>query len=191
MPHSKDRERTELENCVLGIVWLYGPCTAYVVRQEFVTSQSSHWSGSAGSIYPLLERLRNAGLISAAHETWGRGRKTRYRITSSGEATLRAWLGPPLPEWTAAPTFDPVRTRLSFLGALSPRRRREFVSAALENLDRQLVAARARMESIDDPYERLSVLGTIYELDARGNWLREVDLYLARPERTPGRSPHH
>ncbi|MBV9497154.1 MAG: PadR family transcriptional regulator [Acidobacteria bacterium] len=171
------REATELESTVLGVVWLRGPCTAYVVRQEFLLSGSAHWSGSAGAIYPLLARLEQHGLIKAKESEWGRGSKKEYSVTRRGMTALRSWIGPPLPEWTAAPTFDPVRTRLSFLGALQPEQRAEFVAEAQRNLERELGRIRALVTSFrvqDDPYEYLSLVGTVHELEGRQRWLEEV-----------------
>lgn len=166
-------ERTELESCVLGVVWLRGPCTAYVVRQEFAASRSSHWTGSAGSIYPLLRRLEESGLIRARKHAWGRGRRQEFSITPRGLATLRAWIGPPLPPWTAAPAFDPVRTRLTFLMAIPKARRRKFVAAALENLDAEIAAHERSVETAAG-MERLVALGALHELEGRRRWLEDV-----------------
>src|SRR5579859_2754883 len=129
---------TELEGCVLGVVWLRGPCTAYLVRREFLQSQSSHWSGSGGAIYPLLRRLEKQKLLRSRSRTWGTGRKELYEITRRGVQALQAWLGPPLEPWTARPTFDPIRTRMSFFGALSPAKRRRFLAEAQKNAATEL-----------------------------------------------------
>src|SRR5687767_8460637 len=166
-------ERTELESCVLGVVWLRGPCTAYVVRQEFTVSRSSHWTGSAGAIYPLLRRLAKSGLIRARKRTWGRGGKQEFSITPRGLETLRAWIGPPLPPWTAAPAFDPVRTRLTFLMAVPKPRRRRFIAAALENLDAE-IAAHERDMAEAEGLEKLVTLGALRELEGRRRWLGDV-----------------
>jgi len=168
---------TELESCVLGVVWLRGPCTAYVVRQEFLASQSSHWSGSGGAIYPLLRRLENAKLIRARTHAWGTGKKKAFEITGRGLDELRAWIGPPLPQWTAAPTFDPVRTRMSFLGVLPAAKRAKFVAEARKNVAEELKLLEEKRQSHDreaEPYEYLVINGTIHELEARAQWLAEV-----------------
>lgn len=176
------REATELESTVLGVVWLRGPCTAYVVRQEFLASASAHWSGSAGAIYPLLARLEQHGLIKSKESEWGRGSKKEFSITRRGLTSLRSWIGPPLPDWTAAPTFDPVRTRLSFIGALPPEKRREFVAEARRNLERELLRIREAVATFnvqEDPYEYLSTLGTLHELEGRQRWLEDVERLLS------------
>jgi len=168
---------TELESCVLGVVWLRGPCTAYVVRQEFLSSESSHWSGSAGAIYPLLRRLEKERLIRARLHAWGKGKRKEFEITDRGLDALRVWIGPPLPQWTAAPTFDPVRTRMSFLGALPQAKRTKFVVEAQRNVDTEIETIQRKLERHDreaEPFEYHVILGTLHELEARAEWLDQV-----------------
>jgi DNA-binding PadR family transcriptional regulator len=168
---------TELESTVLGVVWLRGPCTAYVVRQEFLASESSYWTASTGAIYPVLRRLEAAGMIRAAEHAWGTGRKKEFTVTPKGLAALQEWIGPPLEAWTGRPTFDPIRTRLSFLGALAPAKRRRFIAeaqghveAALEEVETKIAAWNRDAE----PFEYLVLLGTREELRGRKWWLSEV-----------------
>jgi DNA-binding PadR family transcriptional regulator len=173
---------TELESTVLGVVWLRGPCTAYVVRQEFLASSSSYWTASTGAIYPLLRRLEESGLISAAEQEWGTKGKKAFSITAQGVAALREWIGPPLEPWTGLPTFDPIRTRLSFLGALTPAARRKFVAEAQKNVEAAMTQLEARITSLDrqaERFEYLVLLGTREELRGRKRWLTEVAKALA------------
>src|SRR4051812_35182508 len=90
------RGLTDVEGCVLGVVWQFGPCTAYAVRREFTVSQTPYWSSSAGSIYPLLQRLLERRLVRAEAHAWGPRGKTRFAITARGLAQLHGWVGPPL-----------------------------------------------------------------------------------------------
>jgi DNA-binding PadR family transcriptional regulator len=169
------RHLTELENCVLGVVWQRGPCTAYTVRREFTLSSSSHWSSSAGSIYPVLARLERLGLIEAEEASWGAGRKKQYRATAAGLSALKEWIGPPLRDWTAAATFDPIRTRTYFLAALTPAARRRFFAEA-ERMTRAELSRFRSSEHMasEDPWERLASLGVVFELEGRLRWLEKV-----------------
>lgn len=72
---------TELETVALGIVWLRGPCTAYVVKSAL--------RASGGAIYPLLRRLEEAGLVRARAQTWGRRGKKELAITPRGVEALQ------------------------------------------------------------------------------------------------------
>ncbi|HZE88705.1 MAG TPA: PadR family transcriptional regulator, partial [Verrucomicrobiae bacterium] len=65
---------SELEGATLGVVWSEQPCTPYAIRRVFQTSPSPFWSGSAGAIYPLVERLETRGLVRAEATMTGRRR---------------------------------------------------------------------------------------------------------------------
>lgn len=169
---------TELESTVLGVVWLRGPCTAYVVRQEFLASESSYWTASTGAIYPVLRRLEAGGLIRAAEHAWGTGRKKEFTVTPKGLTALQEWIGPPLEAWTGLPTFDPIRTRLSFFGALTPAKRRRFIAEAQGHVGAALEEIEAKIAGWDrdaEPFEYLVLLGTREELRGRKRWLAEVE----------------
>ena len=56
---------TELEATVLGELSIQQPCTAYAIRRAFAQSPTPTWSGSAGTIYPVLERLLRRKLVRA------------------------------------------------------------------------------------------------------------------------------
>ena len=169
-------ESTELEGCVLGIVWERGPCTAYVIRTVFLESLSPYWSGSAGAIYPLVARLEARGLVAARVEPRGGRSRKELSLTPEGLAALHAWIRP-LPEWTGSVPVDPVRTRMFFLGALPQEEQEAFVAdaetkarAAAESLRQEHEAAVRRGEI----WEARATHGAILVQKARIEWLAEV-----------------
>lgn len=85
------RDLTTLEYFVLGLVSLQ-PLSGYDIVTTFEDGSYS-WSASPGSVYPMLKRLENAGMIAGelemTHET--RPRKL-YTLTPEGEAALDDWL---------------------------------------------------------------------------------------------------
>lgn len=175
--NDRRRSLTELECCVLGIVWEKGPCSAYVVRKEFLDSASSYWSGSAGTIYPLLDRLAGGGYLKVEKHPWGTRTRKEFRVSAKGRGALVRWIGPPLDPWTAAPAFDPIRTRMYFLEAIPSEGRLRFVDEAMENLRRQIEPLRAEQRVLDrepSSARALASLGTIHELEGRLRWLRVV-----------------
>lgn len=169
-------EATELESCVLGIVWAWGPCTAYVIRKVFLDSLSPYWSGSAGAIYPLVARLEARGLIvSRAEPRGGRSRK-ELSITSEGLAALRSWLLP-LPDWTGSVPVDPVRTRMFFVGALPPEEQEAFLAEAEAKARAGVEALRAEHEEHlrkEEVWEARATRGALLVQEARIKWLAEV-----------------
>lgn len=177
------RELTELERTVLGVVWLHEPCSAYTVRRDFLGSTSAYWSGSAGAIYPVLARLEELGLVRATEHPWGQRTKKEYAISPRGRRELEEWIRPPLEPWTAAPTFDPVRTRIVFLELLDPAARRRFIDEAEGNLREKIAEARRirpTKEATMSRYDYYSFVGTIFELEGRLRWLRWVRRQTAR-----------
>ncbi len=173
---------SELEGAVLGLLFLRGPVTPYAVKVEFDRSRSSHWSASTGAIYPVIRRLERRGLIMTERRMQGRRASLRCRLGPAGRRALRRWIGPPLPEWAAAVTFDPVRTRVSFLAALPAGARRRLLLEAESRIARELVAIRRlrrQQEASGDRWEGLATLGAVYEMRMRLAWVRAVQKAVA------------
>jgi len=171
------RAPSELEGCVLGHLWKHGPCTAYSVRATMLESPSSHWSGSAGAIYPLLARFEARGLVRSRQAMRGERESWVYSLTAAGRARFRSWLGPPLTADVISIAADPLRTRMFFLGALSPRERAAFFASAREALERhleELVPAPGM-----DGFDRLALRGAIRLTRARLAWLEEARRFRA------------
>ena len=130
---SKERPLTELEGATLGVILRDGPCTSYTVKELFRASPSDFWSGSAGSIYPLMQRLEKRGLVASERGSTGRRGRRDYRITDAGRRAFRRWLTDA--ERAAGMGFDPLRTRLVFFDQLSPQARARFHDAVLDAME--------------------------------------------------------
>jgi DNA-binding PadR family transcriptional regulator len=177
-----DHGCSELEAVVLGLVWKKGPCTAHAVRIEFAASQSSHWSGSAGSIYPLMRRLEEHGLLASRQEEVGRRPRRLYSITAAGRKALRGWLLASDPAVYSV-QYDPIRIRAWFLGLLTDRQQQ----AALERAQQELST---RLEQLDRDHDEYLAQGWIHSAvavdgvravtRARIDWLRRTRRTLAR-----------
>jgi DNA-binding PadR family transcriptional regulator len=174
---SATRDLTELEGCVLGLFWQLGPCTAYAIRKEFLASPSPYWSGSAGAIYPLIERLDRQRLIRSTNEAAGRRKSRHYSLTLTGRKALRRWLGPPLADATLGIPPDPLRSRMRFLGALPKARKISLlreVEARLSGHLRQVEEDCDRYRRAGEPHACLMARGAVRMLQARLEWVREV-----------------
>ncbi len=167
---------TDLEMAILGVVWKRSPCTAYLVAREFSTSPSSHWRGSAGAVYPAIERLRRLGLLKQRKGV-SLGRPcSLLALTAKGLSQLQQWLTPPMDEAAATITHDPVRTRAFFLAALPPEQQRAF----LEDAEAQLLAQVPRLEEevaryqkSGDWFSEQAQKGALHTMIGRLAWLRE------------------
>ena len=179
MASKSRRTMTDLELCALGVVWLRGPCSTYVIRREFAVSSSSFWSSSAGSVYPVIKRLLAAKLIAAKPvRSDGRGKRS-LAITPSGERALRSWLKE-LPAWTGMASLDPIRARMNFLRVLtSAREQLAFVSLAAAHTQAQIEREKRLLKKFFN-VDHLTHLGALYELEARKRWLGAVRKSLSR-----------
>src|SRR5271157_5530180 len=90
---------SDIEACVLALVSEHGPATPYAIRKVFLDSPSPQWSGSAGTIYPLIERLLRRRLIRSKSCLTGKRRGHQISLTTAGSRALRLWLSLPIPEW--------------------------------------------------------------------------------------------
>jgi PadR family transcriptional regulator AphA len=81
---------------VLGMLQL-GARSGYEIKQAVELSIRFFWTISQAQIYPALEQLERAGLVSGRSEPRGRRPRRAYEITEAGEQALRDWLTRPEP----------------------------------------------------------------------------------------------
>ena len=155
---------TELEGVALGVIARAPGCTAYFVRREFQRSPSAEWSGSAGAIYPAIERLTRAGLIRARPLQRGVG----LDLTAAGRRAFMAWLTDAAR--AAGPGIDPFRVRSGHLLSLPARARAAAIKALRAAIGAQIALTRDFLDGSEAP-ER-EALGLVLELQlARLAWL--------------------
>ncbi|MDH3215155.1 MAG: PadR family transcriptional regulator [Candidatus Krumholzibacteria bacterium] len=172
---------TELEGCVLGLVWEMGTCTTYAIRKVFQRSPNPYWSGSAGAIYPLVRRLESSGLLRAREDYTGQRRRDLYEVTARGLRELRSWVGPRVLDWSVSIPVDLLRTRIRFLGVLKSPERAEFLANAEQQLLRQIREAEKECRSLEatkEPYPYLVARGVAKIARARLSWIREATALL-------------
>ncbi len=166
---------TELEGCALGLTWQLGPCPAYAIKRQFEQSNSSSWSASAGTIYPLMKKLERLHLIDGQDDLSGPTKKRRiYTISASGRAQLTHWMAT-LPDWAGEAVPEPIRTRTFFLSALKPEERQAFLDEAKARTEGMISSLEVAVMSAEDKIESLACLGALYELRARAEWLERVE----------------
>jgi DNA-binding PadR family transcriptional regulator len=102
---------TDMEAIALGVIARHAPCTAYKVQQSFLDSPSRFFSGSAGAIYPLVNRMKERGLVDSIPSSRGRRKSELLSLSERGRSAFTAWLYDMRLASDAG--FDPVRARLS------------------------------------------------------------------------------
>jgi DNA-binding PadR family transcriptional regulator len=148
-------------------------------------SPSTQWSGSAGAIYPLMERLHKRGMLASKSARNGKRARKEYRVTPKGVQVLKSWIGPPLGDDAVTVTYDPLRSRARFLGVLTPAQRRAWVEAAaeaLEEVSRRVERWREMYAAGDDPFAAVVSKHGEMDVEWRRRWLDEVGRAMGSPE---------
>lgn len=171
------RKLSELEGVCLGLVRKFQPCTAYQVRRALKDSPSTHWQASAGSVYPLLKRFEEAGLVTATSDkTDGRGRKL-ISATDDGKQALKQWItSGTRPEMVSA-IMDPARSRMFFLDVLPSKQRKSYINELIDQMERHLLDTRLRLETVpesQDQFGHFGALAAVRMTEARLDWLKHV-----------------
>ena len=151
-----------------------GPLSAYGVRRLFVQSQTPSWSSSAGSIYPVIRRLQERGLVHSADADGGRKRRD-LSVTHEGRGLVREWLLK-VDQSLGAATPDPLRTRTHFLALLEGDEQIRFLDEALRCTEQALEVSRTICTELSatNQLKWLAELGVLYQLEAKRRWLRDV-----------------
>jgi DNA-binding PadR family transcriptional regulator len=174
------RKLSEMEACVLALIWSNGPSTPYSLRQVFLKSPSPQWSGSAGSIYPLVERLERRKLIRSAARSTGRRESKLFTLTAAGSRAIEDWLEPNVPDWVAGVPPDPLRTRIRFLGVLPLEKQKELLRVAQQSVDWHLgeMLRDYKERRAKGGFEYWMARGALMAMRARRAWLREMVMAL-------------
>jgi len=176
------RKLSTIELTVLGIAWLRGPCTTYVIMRELGTSESTYHKSRAGTAYSVTKRLLEFGLLTNP-ESEEKG-ENRVQISEKGIEALQEWMTPPIPLEDVAHSVDLLRTRFFFLGALTPETRTEFIDNAVSSL--RIFASKCEEllkanEDLGEYFGVLATLGVVMETRARIEWLTIVRKFVADP----------
>lgn len=120
------KRRSQTELAVLGALSVE-PMSGYALKEAIRDVLGHFWSESFGQIYPKLNELLDAGLVSRLGG--GRTGSSVYSITLEGEERLRALLTEPI---QPTPPRNGLMLRLFFGRHLGPEACRQLVTEAKE-----------------------------------------------------------
>ncbi len=167
---------SELEYLILAMVG-DNISSGYAMRKEMNRMRGGRWSAESGSVYRVLRRLEQDGLLKEARRVGVPNReRTEYELTTPGQSLLQSWMTFPPDRAEMAFIVDPIRTRAYFLARLKPVDQTRVVKTWLQeskgfiqDLQRDLQAAAAN----EDPIRHLAQQNLLFLAEARHEWLRK------------------
>jgi DNA-binding PadR family transcriptional regulator len=160
---------TENEGALLALVSRAEPVTSYQIAKAYEQSPVSNFSTSRGKLYPMIRRLREAGLLRASLIK-GDGRKTeRLATTDKGRAALREWIKDIRPALLLPE--DPLRTRLQSIDLLPRGEQVAWVARLKVSLLEKLDQVEAYGRSVSGPYHELVHDNAVRSIRGRMDWL--------------------
>jgi len=172
---------------ILGMV-RREPRSGYEIKAAVDNSTRFFWAASYGQIYPELKRLAEAGLVEPSDASTGDRKRTRYAITTDGEAELKDWLRRP-PETTEM--REEGLLKLFFSGALKPAEAVETLrSMRRQRLDlvERLRSMEREKEAIEDPYPPMVLRMGIEFNEWFADWCARMESQLHAPVTEKGSS---
>lgn len=166
---------TDLEAAAVGEILNHQPCTAHFIRTCFRESLTSHFSNSAGSVYPMMKRLEKRGVLESSSRKEGQRYVRYYHVTAVGQSDLRKWLSTDLAEQELI-SIDPTRTRMLYLNRLSKSKRVNWFDCRERELKAQLANIKKQSQRIDPStraaiFQELAIENAIVNFQSRLKWL--------------------
>ncbi len=171
-------QANEAEGAVLGLLARIQPLSRYQILRFFQDSPARFQNVSKGSLYPLVSRLLDRGLIASKAGDGSHGAPV-YSLTDHGRNALRGWTKR-LDGRDMLP-LDPLEQRVFSLLELPPVERIAWVAQAKA----LILAKKAELQSHRSRIIKYAYGETVYNadqdrLDAKLIWLDRLLIEIAR-----------
>lgn len=164
-----DSELTDNEGSLLALVLRRQPVTAYQLLKIYEQSPVSSFNESKGSLYPLIRRMKQRGLL-AAQRVSGDGRNAELlTCTDGGRDAVRDWVLQVRPSHVLPD--DPLRTKIISFGLLDPDQQREWIDRLRAAVAQKIEEVEAYAVGLDMPYQHLVHANAMAALHNRIGWL--------------------
>lgn len=163
---------TDPEAFVLAQISRAQPVTAYELRKTFSDSPIAGLSSSTGTIYPIVRRLTERGLVQAA-AVEGDGRRTeRLSCTPEGRKVVREWLRSV--KDSSLLVDDPLRTRILYLDMLSRPEQLKWLQSTRQALTARMVEVDEYAAAHAGFYEDFAHENARLALTTRIQWIERI-----------------
>jgi len=166
---------TDNEATLLALVARAQPITAYQIAKVYDSSPISNFNTSPGKIYPIIRRLRSAGLLGARPVSGDARGTEQLETTHEGTEALRAWIKEIRPAHLLPE--DPLRTKVQSFDLLSCEERIEWISELKLELLKKLEEVERYGAEVTVPNQELVHENAVSTIRRRMDWL---DLVLNR-----------
>ncbi|MFN3945759.1 MAG: PadR family transcriptional regulator [Allosphingosinicella sp.] len=178
MMGASGHELSDNEGTFLSLLLRAQPLSAYQVARIYEDSPVSNFGTSKGKLYPLIQRLRERGLVEA-ETVEGRARKVeRLRCTEAGREAVREWVlrvrDPHLL------LEDPLRTKIQSFGLLTRDEQIAWLLEVKAALAVKLEDVEQYGREVDVPYKEFVHDGAVSAIRSGIDWLERVLLKIVR-----------
>lgn len=170
-----ERELTTLEYLVLGVL-SFGPQTGYSIILMF---EMDYWRGSTspGSVYPILKRLEQSGIIEGEVEMVHEARSRKmYQLTNDGEDLLDEWLNAPFDKSDVAEEYNTVLMKFMFAERrFTHEQVMDFLARYERGVDEymtMLTLSRFPSDEVWSLHQQLILEANLMELNMQRTWIQ-------------------
>lgn len=164
-----DLRLTEIEGRVLALIARLDSPTAYAVYAVIDDSPTSVLKTSKGTIYPLVERLKERGFLKSTALRDGRRGGETLSVTARGMEAIRDWLIDIRDEHILV--YDPLRARVPALQFLTHEERVEWVASAKTLNQQKADDVEGYRPQEAEPLEAIAHHAAASVLAAQSKWL--------------------
>lgn len=183
----KRQRLTEAEGRVLALAARLETPTTYTIFAVLDGSPTTSLQASKGAIYPIIERLKQRGYVSAVPvPDSGRGAES-LSVTEAGIAAIREWVTDLRDEHILA--YDPLRMRIPALQFLTHEERLEWLANAKRLNQQKADEIDAYQAEVEMAYASIAHDAAFSALWAQSKWLDKlfIELVDGRAEVRPTR----
>lgn len=163
---------TDNEGSLLGLVLRRQPVTAYELFRIYEQSPVTSFNASKGSLYPLIKRMKAAGLLEASPKQ-SRGRNAEsLRCSAAGAEAVRTWLKSVHAGHVMLD--DPLRTMMLSLPSLSRDEQIEWVTDAKNLVSEKMKQVDDYTRSVSVPFQSIAHKGAVGALRVKMEWLDQL-----------------
>lgn len=164
-----DQRLTEIEGRVLALIARLEAPTAYAIYAAIDESPTSVLKTSKGTIYPLVERLKERGYVDATPLRGNKRGGETLVVTDKGMTAIREWITDIREEHILV--YDPLRARIPALQFLTHEERVEWVASAKALNQQKADHVDAYRPEDGAPLESIAHQAAASVLGAQSKWL--------------------